>query len=119
MTAPGRLGQHTSEDAVSFRCAAYGEMAAVVKALPAGREAGMGPPLGPHPTAVTGSCGYFGGTAWKLAEVHTYQAVREILSGEAPTPPRCGASTGSSPLVLPRLRAELLPRPLAQLRPGR
>ena len=29
---------------------------------------------------------YFGGTAWKRAEAPAYQAVREILSSEAPDP---------------------------------
>jgi hypothetical protein len=46
MTTPNRLGQHAGEAAASFQCAEYGEMAAVVKAVPAGRTADMGPPLG-------------------------------------------------------------------------
>lgn len=62
-------------------------MAAVVKALPAGCEADMGPPLGPQSHRRDGIVvDYFGGTAWKLAEVQTYLAVREIFSGEAPDP---------------------------------
>ncbi len=87
MTTPGRLGQRAGEGAASFRCAACGEMAAVVKAVPAGGTADMGPPLGRQ---VQGRDGvvvdYFGGTAWKRADAPAYQAVCEILSGEAPDP---------------------------------
>ena len=87
MTTPGRLGQRAGEGAASFRCAACGEMAAVVDAVPAGRTADMGPPLGRQLQSRDGVVvDYFGGTAWKRAEAPAYQAVREILSGEAPDP---------------------------------
>ena len=62
-------------------------MAAVVKAVPAGRPADMGPPLGQQLQSRDGVVvDYFGGTAWKHAEAPAYRAVREILSGEAPDP---------------------------------
>jgi predicted RNA-binding Zn-ribbon protein involved in translation (DUF1610 family) len=87
VTTPGRLGQHNGEDAAGFRCAACGEMAAVVTAVPAGRTADMGPPLGQQSQDRDGFVvDYFGGTAWKRAEAPAYQAVREILSSQAPNP---------------------------------
>ena len=62
-------------------------MAAVVKAVPAGRPAGMGPPLGRQVQSGDGVVvAYFGGTAWKRFEAPAYQGVREILSGHAPDP---------------------------------
>jgi hypothetical protein len=86
-TTPGRLGHHTSDGATSFRCAACGEMAAVVRAVPAGFPADMGPPLGRQAQSRDGIVvDYFGGTAWKLADARNYQAVNEILSSEAPDP---------------------------------
>ena len=87
MTTPGRFGQQVSAGAASFRCAVCGEMAAVVKAVPAGGTADMGPPLGRQSQDRDGIVvDYFGGTAWKAAEAPSYQAVREILSGQAPDP---------------------------------
>lgn len=62
-------------------------MAAVVKAVPAGRPVDMGPPLGQQLQSRDGIvAGYFGGTAWKRAGAVAYQAVRETLGGEAPDP---------------------------------
>ena len=59
----------------------------MVTAVPAGGTADMGPPQGRQ---VQGRGGvvvdYFGGTAWKRADAPAYQAVCEILSGEAPDP---------------------------------
>jgi hypothetical protein len=82
-----QAGQRTGEAAVSFRCAECGEMPAVVKIVPAGHMADMGPPLGPQVQRRDGVVvDYFGGTAWKLADAPVYQAVCEILSGEAPDP---------------------------------
>jgi hypothetical protein len=87
VTTPGRLGQRVGEAAASFWCAACGEMAAVVKAVPAARTADMGPPLGPRLQSRDGvAVDYFGGTAWRRADAPVYLAVCEILSGEAPDP---------------------------------
>ena len=87
MTTPGRFGQQVSAGAASFRCAVCGEMAAVVKAVPAGGTAGMGPPLGRQSQDRDGIVvDYIGGTAWKADEAPSYQAVRDILSGQAPDP---------------------------------
>lgn len=87
MTAPAGLGQHSGQDAASFRCAACGEIAAVVKAVPAGCPVDMGPPLGLQSESRDGIVvDYFGGTAWIAADAAAFQAVREILSGHAPDP---------------------------------
>ncbi len=87
MTTAGRSGQRVSEGAARFRCAACGEMAAVVMALPAGRPADMGPPLGRQSQDRDGIVAdYLGGTAWKAAEAPACQAPLEILCCEAPDP---------------------------------
>src|SRR5581483_7126353 len=86
MAAP-QFGQPVGEAAATFRCGACGEVAAVVKAVPAGAMANMGPPLGLQRQDRDGIVvDYFFGTAWKLADPATYGDVREILSGEAPDP---------------------------------
>jgi hypothetical protein len=62
-------------------------MAAVVKAVPAGGTPDMGPPLRRQSQDRDGIVvDYFGGTAWKAAGAPSYQAGREILSGQAPDP---------------------------------
>jgi hypothetical protein len=87
MTIPGSLGQHAAEGAVSFRCAACGEIAAVVRAVPAGGQTDLGPTLGPQAQDRDGIVvDYFGGTLWKHAEARFYQAVCEILGGDTPDP---------------------------------
>jgi predicted RNA-binding Zn-ribbon protein involved in translation (DUF1610 family) len=84
---PGSIGQRTAGGAVSFRCAACGEIAVVVKTVTAGCPADMGPPLGLQAQDRDGIVvDYFGSTTWKRAEARVYQAVREILSGGAPDP---------------------------------
>src|SRR5712691_622083 len=86
-TAAGRLGQRTGQGGVSFRCAACGEMAAVVRAVPAGSPADLGPPLGRQSQERDGIVvDYFGGTTWTRAEPAVFAAVREILAGDAPDP---------------------------------
>jgi predicted RNA-binding Zn-ribbon protein involved in translation (DUF1610 family) len=87
VTESTRFGQRVGEAAASFRCAACGEVAAVVKAVPADVPADMGPPLGPQAHQRDGIVvDYFGGTAWKAAEPGSYAAVRAILDGEGPDP---------------------------------
>jgi hypothetical protein len=71
----------------SFRCAACGEMAAVVKAVSAGIAADVGPPLGLQAHKSDGIVvDYFGGTTWIAASPDTITAVRGILGGDAPDP---------------------------------
>jgi hypothetical protein len=96
VTDPGSFGQQAGEGAVSFRCAACGEMAAVAKTLPAGRQADMEPPLGPQSQDRDGIVvDYFGGTAWKHAEAPPTRPSARSSAARPPTPPRCGGSTGN------------------------
>jgi hypothetical protein len=87
VTAVPRFGEPAGEASASFRCGACGEVAAVVRAVPAQRTVDMGPPLGPQVPDRDGVVvDYFFGTAWKRADPATFADVREILSGEAPDP---------------------------------
>jgi len=87
MTISASLGQHAAEGTASFRCAACCEIAAVVRAIPAGGRFDMGPPMGLQSQDRDGIVvDYFGGTVWKRAEAPVFQAVREILGGESPDP---------------------------------
>jgi predicted RNA-binding Zn-ribbon protein involved in translation (DUF1610 family) len=73
--------------AASFRCAACGEMAAVVKVARAGTTVDMGPPLGRETyerDAVV--VDYFFGTASRFADAATLDAVQHIVSSDAPDP---------------------------------
>lgn len=85
MTRSGeRIGRAA---AASFRCAACGELAAVVKVARAGITVDMGPPLGcesyDHDTIVVD---YFFGTASRFADTATLDAVQEIVSSDTPDP---------------------------------
>jgi hypothetical protein len=91
VTTPGRFGQQVSAGAASFRCAVCGEMAAVLKAVPADGTPDMGPPLGGSPRTGTGS--------WWTASAgppgRPPRALRTRPCGRSsaarrPTPPRCG-----------------------------
>ncbi|MGH3186838.1 MAG: hypothetical protein ACRDPY_29855 [Streptosporangiaceae bacterium] len=87
MTEPTRFGERMGAGAASFRCAACGEVAAVVKAVPTDVPADMGPPLGPQSHRRDGIVvDYFVGTMWQLAEPGTYVAVRAILNEDEPDP---------------------------------
>jgi hypothetical protein len=87
VTNASRIGQHADEGAASFRCTACGELAAVVKVVPAGHPPTWDRPLGRQCQDQDGIVvDYFGGPAWRFAEAPVYQAVREILSGQTPDP---------------------------------
>jgi len=87
ITRFGQPPRRRDDATASFRCAACGEMAAVVKAVSAGIATDMGPPLGLQAHQHDGIVvDYFGGTAWKVASPESIAAVREILSGQAPDP---------------------------------
>lgn len=87
MTVSDGTGQHTAEGTASFRCAECGAIAALVKAVPAGGQTDMGPLMGQQTQDRDGIVvDNFGGTVWKQADVRTYQAVHEILCGDAPDP---------------------------------
>ena len=87
MTELIRFGERTGKAAVSFRCGACGEVAAVVKAVRASTAIDMGPPLGQQSYNRDGIViDYFLGTAWKLADAATYADVQAILNDDAPDP---------------------------------
>jgi hypothetical protein len=78
-----RIGQAA---AASFRCAACGEMAGVVKVAWTGTTVDMGPPLGCEiydRDAIV--VDYFLGTASKFADAATLDAVQEVVTSHAPT----------------------------------
>ncbi len=79
-----RIGQGT---AASFRCAARGEMAGVVKVARAGATVDMRPALGRQTydrDAII--VDYFLGTVAKFADAATMDAAREIIGGDEPDP---------------------------------
>lgn len=77
LTSMTRFGERIDQGAVaSFRCAACGEMAGVVKVARAGTTVDMGPPLGREAydrDAIV--VDYFLGTASKFADAATLDAV--------------------------------------------
>ena len=80
MTNVTRYGDRTANGAVSFRCAACGELAGVVRATPAGAPAGMGPPLGTITSDHDGMIvDQFIGTAWVAASRATVDAVQALI----------------------------------------
>lgn len=82
-----RFGERTGQGAASFRCAACGGTAAVVKVARAGASAGLGSPPGCETydrDGIVVDC--FLGTAWKPAGAATLDAVQEIISSQAPDP---------------------------------
>jgi hypothetical protein len=87
-TGATRLGECIGQAAAaSFRCAACGEMAGVVKVARAGTTVDMGPPFGPESydrDAIV--VDYFFGTASRFADAATLDAVQEVVSSQAPDP---------------------------------
>jgi hypothetical protein len=83
-----RFGQRIGRAAAaSFRCAACGEMAGVVKVARAGTTVDIGPPLGLETydrDAIV--VDYFFGTATRFADAATLDAVEEIVSSGVPDP---------------------------------
>jgi hypothetical protein len=87
MRAAPSYGHPVGEAAARFQCGACGDVAAIVRAVPAGEATDMGTPLRLQAEArdrILLDC--FGGTTWKVSEHATYENVRQILSGQAPDP---------------------------------
>jgi hypothetical protein len=75
-----RYGERTAPGAVSFRCAACGELAGVVRAAPAGAAADMGPPLGRTTSDRDGLIvDEFIGTAWVATSRVVVDAVQALI----------------------------------------
>lgn len=83
-----RFGERIArETAASFRCAACGEVAGVVKVARAGATVDMGPRLGRETydrDVIIVDC--FLGTVAKFADGATLDAAQDVISGDAPDP---------------------------------
>jgi hypothetical protein len=80
--AIGRYGEHTATGGVSFRCGACGEVAAVVKLLPAGDEADMGPPFGRQRQNADGVIidYWLRSTCWMATKPDRWARIEAVLS---------------------------------------
>jgi hypothetical protein len=134
--AVGRYGERTAGGAASFRCAAYGEVAAVVKPLQAGAEADMGLPLGrQRQRADVVIIDYWlGSTCWMAVNAERWARIEAVLSAERPDSaalhaidselaPFCAASAGPAIAVTAgaapsSLTAPSTTTPTANARPG-
>lgn len=80
MTNVTRYGERTAHGAVSFLCAACGELAAVVRATPAEAPADMGPPIGITASDHDGVIiDHFIGTAWVATSRAALEAVQSLI----------------------------------------
>lgn len=87
MANPTRYGERTANGAASFRCAACGEPAGVVRAALAEAPVDMGPPLGVTTSDQDGLIvDQFIGTAWVAASRAVVDAVRALI-GEGSVDP--------------------------------
>ncbi len=88
MTRRTRFGERIGQAAAaSFRCAACGEVAGVVKVARAGTTVDRGPPLGRETYDRDAMVvDYFFGTASRFADAATLDAVQDIVSTDAPEP---------------------------------
>jgi hypothetical protein len=84
----GRNGEPTAGAGVSFRCAACGEAAAVIKLLRAGETADMGPPLGGQQHARDGVVidYWLGSTCWMAVDPGTWEGISAVLATRHPDP---------------------------------
>ena len=80
-----RFGARTAHGAASFRCAACGEVAGVVRVARAGPPVDIGPPVGrANPERDGLVVDYFLGTTWLAAGAATLDAVQAVIDeGEA------------------------------------
>jgi hypothetical protein len=82
VTSVTRFGERTAHGAASFRCAACGEAAGVVKVVRTGTSVDMGPPAGLQSSAHDGLVvDYFLGTTWLAASAAALDAVQAIIDG--------------------------------------
>ncbi len=82
MTQVTRFGQSDGHSAATFRCAACGEVAAVVKAVTAGTVTDAGDPRQDRIVVH----GFSGPDAWVDASAGQYAAAQAILTSAAPDP---------------------------------
>jgi hypothetical protein len=80
VTNATRYGERTANGAASFRCAACGEVAGQVRAVPAGAPADLGPPLGVMASGQDGLIvDQFIGTAWVAGSRAVVDAVQTLI----------------------------------------
>jgi predicted RNA-binding Zn-ribbon protein involved in translation (DUF1610 family) len=82
-----RFGERTTDGAASFRCAACGEAAGVVRTARAGANVDLGPLAGRYDTDRDGFViDYFLGTVWFAADRAAVDAVAAILDAGGADP---------------------------------
>ncbi len=82
-----RFGERVGDLGVSFRCAACGEVAGVVRLTPAGTKAHLGPPIGYRAFGQDGAVvDLFGGTGWRALDAAAFAELSALVSGEEPDP---------------------------------
>jgi hypothetical protein len=82
-----RFGERTADGAASFRCAACGEAAGVVRTARAGALVDLGPMAGRHDPGRDGFViDYFLGTVWFAADPAAVDAVQAILDAGCADP---------------------------------
>jgi hypothetical protein len=80
-----RLGERSGELGAAFRCARCGEVACVLRLIPAGRPVDMGPPVGRSTRDADGvSLDLFGGTGWHRLEGEQYARLRALVEEDPP-----------------------------------
>jgi hypothetical protein len=83
----GHYGEPVAGGGVSFRCAACGEMAAVVRLVRAGTPVDMGPPMGEETYDRDGVVDYWlGTTCWRRLDPAAWSRIEAVLSSERPDP---------------------------------
>jgi hypothetical protein len=113
----GRYGEHVRGGGVSFRCAACGEMAAVVRLVRAGTTVNMGPPLGEQAYDRDGVVVDFwlGSTCWRRLDPARWARIEQVLAAGQPDPAGLHQIDWElAGLLVPGLPALLLPRRLAE-----
>ena len=84
----GRFGEPVAGGGVSFRCAACGEVAAVVRLIPAGTAVNMGPPIGAESYDRDGVVVdyWLGTTSWRRLDPAIWARIEVILAADQPDP---------------------------------
>jgi hypothetical protein len=84
----GRYGESVAGGGVSFRCAACGEAAAVVRLVRAGTPVNMGPPLGEQTYERDGVVVdyWLGTTSWRRLDAVRQARVEQVLTANQPDP---------------------------------
>jgi hypothetical protein len=84
----GSFGEPVAGGGVSFRCAACGEVAAVVRLIRAGTAVNMGPPIGEETYDRDGVVVdyWLGTTSWRRIDPAVWARIDVILAADQPDP---------------------------------